>query len=416
MSESKTLYVYYDGGKPIKIGRLYINYIRGEEQFSFEYTNEFFSSSIADYFFDADIYPYRGRQFLPDGKRLFGVFSDSAPDRWGRVLMRRREGILANTENRKPKKLYESDYLTGVYDEARMGALRFSLNEDGVFLSDEKEQAIPPFESLRSLEEAAREFERDENLLNGKWLKQLIVPGSSLGGARPKATVKDVDGGLWVAKFPSRNDEYDIGAWEKTVQDLAKLCGLNVAETKLVKFSKLGSTFLSKRFDRNGNKRVHFISSMTALGKTDGASAADGTSYLDIVSFIKAHGASPKRDLRELFRRIIFSIAITNTDDHLRNHGFILSNDGWHLSPVYDVNPTPYGENLALNIDYSDNSLSFENALNAAEYFNLEKNEAQEIIFSTVETVSDKWQLIASKNGISKSSMDYMRPAFNAKV
>lgn len=190
MSENKIIYVYFDGGKPINIGRLYVSYIRGEEQFSFEYTDGFFSSEIADYFFDADIYPYKGRQFLLSDKALFGVFSDSAPDRWGRLLMRRRENILANSEARKPKKLYESDYLIGVYDEARMGALRFSLSADGDFLSNEKEQAIPPFENLRSLEEASREFEKDENLLNGKWLKQLIAPGSSLGGARPKATVK----------------------------------------------------------------------------------------------------------------------------------------------------------------------------------------------------------------------------------
>lgn len=191
-----------------------------------------------------------------------------------------------------------------------IGALRFSLQKNGDFLSNEKELSTPPFESLRALEEASREFENDKNLLNDKWLKQLLAPDSSLGGARPKATIKDVDGNLWLAKFPSKNDEYDIGAWEKTAEDLARLCNLNVVETKSIKFSKLGSTFLSKRFDRNKEKRIHFISAMTALGKIDGANAQDCISYLDIASFIKANSASPTNDLKELFKRIIFLLVI----------------------------------------------------------------------------------------------------------
>ena len=208
--------------------------------------------------------------------------------------MKRRETIQARKEDRKPKKLYDSDFLLGVYDETRVGAIRFKETEDGPFLSDDKETAAPPWTTLRTLEEASRQFEKDENILNEKWLNQLLKPGSSLGGARPKATVEDEKGNLWIAKFPSKNDDYNVGAWEKVVHDLARMCGLNVPESKLEKFSKDGSTFLVKRFDRNGKRRIHFASAMTMLGKSDGASGDDGSSYIDIVEFIKSYGAYPR--------------------------------------------------------------------------------------------------------------------------
>lgn len=210
--------------------------------------------------------PYSGRQY-PTGKNIFGLFADASPDRWGRVLMNKRERILAEKEGRKPSKLYDSDYLLGVYDETRMGGIRFKVNPEGPFLSDDKETAATPWATLRTLEEASRNFENDETGLTEKWLNQLIKPGSSLGGARPKATVVDTKDQLWIAKFPSKNDENDTGAWEIVAHDLAALCGLNVPEAKLEKFSPLGSTFLIKRFDRLGSKRVHFASAMTLLGK-----------------------------------------------------------------------------------------------------------------------------------------------------
>lgn len=409
------IYVYFDNNvdKRIKVGCLFAEFSKGRERFSFEYSDEFFSSFLFQYFFDYDLQPYKARQYLPIDKNLFGVFSDTAPDRWGRLLMKRRERIKAEEQKLpKVKTLYEADFLLEVFDEARMGALRFCLEENGEYLLAERELSTPPFESLRTLEEASRQFEKEENLLEGKWLKLLLAPGSSLGGARPKATVKDVDGSLWIAKFPSKNDEYDIGAWEKTVLDLARLCGLNVPESRLIKFSKAGSTFLVKRFDREGNKRIQFMSAMTALGKKDGDNAAGGVSYLDIAAFIGANGAEPDTDLAELWRRIVFNIAVSNTDDHLRNHGFVLTEKGWRLSALYDVNPSLDKDSLALNITKDDNSLSIDLAIEVAEHFGIDSKSATEIANNILMTVRDNWRSVAEKNGLSKSSIEFMRPAF----
>jgi serine/threonine-protein kinase HipA len=326
--------------------------------------------------------------------------------------MNKRERLLAEKERRKPRKLYDSDYLLGVYDETRMGGIRFKLDKEGEFLSDDQETAAPPWTSLRTLEEASRNFENDESGITEKWLNQLIKPGSSLGGARPKATVVDTQGQLWIAKFPSKNDESDTGAWEKTVHDLARMCGLNVPESKLEKFSKLGSTFLVRRFDRDGKKRIHFASAMTLLGKADGASAADGTSYLDIVAFIKANGANPKADLLELWKRIVFNMLVTNTDDHLRNHAFMLSKNGWVLSPLYDVNPVPYGDELALLVDDEDNSISIDLAISTAYRFGISEEEAKKIAESMCFIVMENWEQLAKKYGLSRGQIEYMRPAF----
>lgn len=321
---------------------------------------------------------------------------------------------MAEKEDRKPRKLYDSDYLLGVYDETRMGGIRFKDTPDGPFLSDDKETAVPPWETLRTLEEASRNFENDETGLTEKWLNQLIKPGSSLGGARPKATIVDTKGQLWIAKFPSKNDENDTGAWEKVVHDLARMCGLNVPESKLEKFSKLGSTFLVKRFDREGKKRIHFASAMTLLGKMDGASAADGTGYLDIVGFIKSNGASPKTDLIELWKRIVFNMAVTNTDDHLRNHAFMLTRSGWVLSPLYDVNPVPYGNELSLLVDETDNTISVELAVRTAPRFGLSEKEAKKLADEILSVVRDNWESLATQYGLSRRQMEEMRPAFSA--
>ena len=240
-----------------------------------------------------------------------------------------------------------------------------------------------------------------------------MKPGSSLGGARPKATVEDESGNLWIAKFPSKNDDYNVGAWEKVVHDLAKLCGLNVPESKLEKFSKDGSTFLVKRFDRYGKRRIHFASAMTMLGKSDGASGDDGSSYLDIVEFIKSHGAYPKEDLLELFKRIVFNMAVSNTDDHLRNHGFVLAEKGWKLSPLYDVNPVPYGDTLSLNVDSFDNSISIELAVDSAEYFDIKTGEAEKIAEEILSVVKNNWEQLAAEYGINREQVEEMRPAFD---
>lgn len=410
MERKILVYENFTSTEAKQLGTLYVNTLRGTEHYSFEYNEDWLKESKLSYHLDPELSMFSGRQYST--KSIFGIFADASPDRWGRVLMKRREAIKARNEARKPSKLYDSDYLLGVYDQTRVGALRFKENEDEPFLSDDRESAAPPWATLRSLEEASRQFEKDENFLNDKWLKQLLKPGSSLGGARPKATVEDEHGNLWIAKFPSKNDEYDVGAWEKVVHDLAKLCELNVPESKLEKFSKDGSTFLVKRFDRDGEKRVHFASAMTMLGKSDGASSDDGSSYIDIVDFIKAHGANPKDDLIELFRRVIFNMAVSNTDDHLRNHGFILTDKGWRLSPLYDVNPVPYGDTLSLNVDSYDNSISIDLAIMSSEFYDIKAEDAQVYADEIITIVKNNWERLASKYGISREQVEEMRPAF----
>lgn len=411
----KTIFVYDDFStdQPVLMGSLYVNVIKGGESYSFEYDKGWLKKTGLTLTLDPELMPYSGRQY-PTGKNIFGLFADASPDRWGRVLMNKRERILAEKEGRKPSKLYDSDYLLGVYDETRMGGIRFKVNPEGPFLSDDKETAAPPWATLRTLEEASRNFENDETGLTEKWLNQLIKPGSSLGGARPKATVVDTKNQLWIAKFPSKNDENDTGAWEIVAHDLAALCGLNVPEAKLEKFSPLGSTFLIKRFDRLGSKRVHFASAMTLLVKKDGASAADGSSYLDIAAFIKSYGAQPKKDLIELWKRIVFNMAVTNTDDHLRNHAFILTDKGWILSPLYDVNPVPYGDELSLNVDEDDNSISIDLAVQTAVKFGISKSDAEAVAEDILQIVRDNWERTAARYDLTRRQIEEMRPAFNA--
>ena len=415
VSKEKTIFVYDDFSmqNPTLMGILYVNSLKGEESYSFEYDREWLKKTSLKITLDPELMPYSGRQY-PFGKTIFGLFSDSSPDRWGRVLMNKRERILAGKEGRKPAKLYDSDYLLGVYDETRLGGIRFKTESNGAFLSDDKETAAPPWASLRTLEEASRNFENEDIALSEKWLNQLIRPGSSLGGARPKATVIDPKEQLWIAKFPSRNDENDSGAWEMVTHDLAEICGLHVPEAKLEKFSNLGSTYLVKRFDRILNKRVHFASAMTLLGKTDGASAEDGTSYLDIAAFIKSYGAQPKRDLIELWKRIVFYMAVSNTDDHLRNHAFIFAENGWRLSPLYDVNPVPYGDELSLNVDEEDNSINIDLAIQTAVRFGISEADAMTYAKNILSLVQENWEKRATAYGLSRRLIEEMRPAFSA--
>ena len=415
VSKEKTIFVYDDFSmqNPTLMGILYVNSLKGGESYSFEYDREWLKKTSLKITLDPELMPYSGRQY-PFGKTIFGLFSDSSPDRWGRVLMNKRERILAGKEGRKPAKLYDSDYLLGVDDEMRLGGIRFKTEPNGAFLSDDKETAAPPWASLRTLEEASRNFENDDTVVSEKWLNQLIRPGSSLGGARPKATVIDTKEQLWIAKFPSKNDENDTGAWEMVTHNLAELCGLHVPEAKLEKFSNLGSTYLVKRFDRILNKRVHFASAMTLLGKTDGTSTADGTSYLDIAAFIKSYGAQPKRDLIELWKRIVFNMAVSNTDDHLRNHAFIFTENGWELSPLYDVNPVPYGDELSLNVDEEDNSINIDLAIEASVRFGISKTDATAYAKDILELVKENWEKRAMALGLSRRLIEEMRPAFSA--
>ncbi len=240
----------------------------------------------------------------------------------------------------------------------------------------------------------------------------LIAPGASLGGARPKASVIDNDGGLWIAKFPSRNDQGDIGGWEIVTYQLAIAAGINMAESKAQKFSSNYYTFLTKRFDRLlSGERIHFASAMTMLGYTDGQDHSDGASYLELVEFIQNYGANVNRDLEELWRRIVFSICVTNTDDHLRNHGFILTEKGWVLSPAYDINPVETGTGLKLNISDDDNSLDLDLALEVSEFFRLSEKKASDIIKEVKRAVGE-WKKVATKYGISRQEQELKSLAF----
>lgn len=372
MSEKKIQVYMNRDTKDVLMGYLYIDDVRGKQMQSFEYNEKWLSDDNNRIFIDPNIELYSGRQWVSDNKNIFPVFEDSAPDRWGKLLLNRKEAYNAKNENRNAKTLMDSDYLLGVSDFARMGAIRYKLESKEEFLSNEND--IPPIKTLRELEAASLSFEREEDVAK---YKMLLDPGSSLGGARPKSNVIDTAGNLWIAKLPSKNDEYDVGELEYKVYKLAKKCGLNVTDSNVMKLSKYGSTFLVKRFDRVKNKRIHFESAMALLGKYDGDK---DVSYLDIVSFIKEQGADAKSDLIELFKRVAFNILIKNTDDHLRNHGFLLEGKAWRLSPLYDVNVNKDGKYLSLNIDENNSALDTDILIDTAKYYGLSKDEGAQIV------------------------------------
>lgn len=409
------VYAHWSGMEnPLHMGMLHSDRLKGKEVFSFEYKDEWLKNGPAQ-LLDPRLQLYSGLHYLNEEHDNFGIFLDSSPDRWGRILMRRREAAIARNENRAENKLFETDYLLGVYDGHRMGALRFKIEEDGPFLNDNKHMASPPWTSLRELEQISLRLEDDDVIDDPeylKWLSMLIAPGASLGGARPKASIVDNNGSLWIAKFPSRNDQGDIGGWEIVTYELAVLAGITMAESKAQKFSSDYYTFLTKRFDRgNDGQRIHFASAMTILGYTDGQDHVDGASYLELVDFIQNNGANVEQDLEQLWRRIVFSICITNTDDHLRNHGFLLKNDGWVLSPAYDINPIENGAGLKLNISDTDNSLDLNLALEVSEYFRLSDKRASEIIDEILNVVAG-WKEIAKKYGISRAEQELKAIAF----
>lgn len=414
MNTKKEILVYahwQQTDEPLLMGVLTAVQTKGKETFSFEYEASWIKSGFQQ-MIDPDLQLFSGAYYPRNEKPNFGVFMDSCPDRWGRVLMQRKEVAMARQEKRTIRKLQESDFLLGVYDDHRMGALRFKLTEDGPFLNDDRDMAVPPWTSLRELEQASLKFEEDNvnDPLYLKWINLLIAPGSSLGGARPKAGVVDTKGHLWIAKFPGKNDDKDIGAWEMVANDLANSAGLNIAEGRFMKLSSNYHTFLTKRFDRtNDGKRIHFASAMTMLGYQDGEDAA---SYLELVEFISRNGATVEHDLEELWRRIVFSICIKNTDDHLRNHGFLLTTEGWQLSPAFDINPNEYGRELSLNISDSDNSLSLDLALSVAGYFRITETKAIQIVKKVSAAVSN-WKKTASKYKIPKAEQERMSVAFS---
>ena len=414
MATQKDIYVYIDTGEPVLMGVLHSEVIRGKEVFSYE-NDPVWLRHPQFRALDPDLSEFTGKQYLSTDKSNFGLFLDSAPDRWGRTLMRRREAIEARTENRPPRTLTEADYLMGIYDGNRMGALRFKYEPDGAFMDDNKALATPPWASIRDLEYASLQLEKEDHPNTPEhvqWLNMLIAPGSSLGGARPKANILDEAGHLWIAKFPSGHDTKDMGAWEMVAAELARGCGITMSECRAQKFSDRHHTFLTKRFDRNEGSRVHFASAMTLLGYTDGASHAEGVSYLELVEWIMRNCDDTDRNLEQLWRRIVFNIAVSNCDDHLRNHGFLLDARGWQLSPAYDINPDENGIGLKLNISENDNSLDFDLALSVAKYFGLSTERASAIL-GEVRTAVSGWQKIATRLGIPRSEQEIVAKAFN---
>lgn len=415
---SRDVFIYADWDiidGPLLMGRLNAELLRGKEVFSFEYDQNWLKSGHAQ-LIDPDLQLYTGMQFLTnESKGNFGLFLDSSPDRWGRILMRRKEAAMARKEQRAENHLYELDYLMGVVDEHRMGGLRYKHETTGEFQNDNKQLASPPWTSIRELEEISLRLENDDVLDDPDylmWLNMLVAPGSSLGGARPKASILDQDKRLWIAKFPSKNDLSDIGGWEMLTHQLAISSGIHMAEAQARRFSGKYHTYLSKRFDRtpSGN-RIHFASAMTLLGYYDGQDHVDGVSYLELVDFITSQGAKIDLDLEQLWRRIVFSICVSNVDDHLRNHGFLLTNAGWVLSPAYDINPVETGTGLKLNIRESDNSLDLDLAMEVHEYFRLTKDRAFHIIREIKQSVQS-WRKIAIKMGISKPEQELKSKAF----
>ena len=413
MAETRNIYVYYDGEQvesPLMMGLLSCGHLRGKDIFSFEFDKSWLADKRFRSF-DPDLQMFGGKQYVPQGKDNFGIFLDSTPDRWGRVLLERKEAEVARLENRKVRNLFETDYLLGVFDGSRMGALRFKIDPEGDFLDNDADMATPPWTSLRDLENASLNLEDCPEVQQSKWLRMLVAPGSSLGGARPKANVLDKDGSLWIAKFPSRKDRRDVGAWEAVCCEMARRSGVNVSDFNIERFSDKYHTFLTKRFDRTAEgKRRQFTSAMTLLGYSDGENS-EGASYLEIAEWIERNCMNVNENLTELFRRIVFNIAVSNCDDHLRNHGFIYSPKGWTLSPAYDLTPDPKGYGLKLNISETDNSLDYDLALSIIPYLGINKDTAEGIIDKTRNVVSE-WRKIATRYGIPNSEQDLTESAF----
>ena len=394
-----------------RMGILHRQHARASDVYSFEFDPQWLARKdpLA---LDPDLLPTPGRTYPPANRTQFGIFMDSAPDRWGRTLMQRREALLASQSKRPARALTEWDYLLGVHDHSRMGALRFRADARSPFLDNASVNAAPPLTSLRELQGAARALEEDRGEDDARLqtvLDQLLAPGSSLGGARPKASVVDDDGWLCIAKFPSRQDEWDVSAWEAVAHRLAQQAGIRVPTVRTLRLTPDGQTFISRRFDRTSNGgRLAFVSAMTLLQRTDGDRNA---SYLELVDLLQSRGAQTATDSEELFRRVAFSICISNTDDHLRNHGFFVEATGLVLSPAFDMNPNPHGRQLSLAIDEANTTLSFEVAEAAGEAYGLKLTRVRKVI-QEVRDVVKNWRREADTLSIPRREQEMMRQAF----
>lgn len=403
----KEILVYIDlNGTLTFVGRLWTR-IRGrKESASFEYDKSWLNSKNR-FSLEPALTLGEGTFHISD-RALFGSIGDSAPDRWGRALMRRAERERGKAAKDTPRTLFESDYLLLVDDETRQGALRFKLKDSDNFLADSSLK-IPPLVLLPKLLLATEAIENDRE--TAEELKLLLAPGSSLGGARPKSSVIDKDGSLYIAKFPNSNDEIDVVKWEAVALTLAKKAKIEVPKWKIEKVNKK-SVLLVRRFDRGKDKiRIPFLSAMSMLQAKDN----ETRSYIEIADAIKQYGAEPKNDLKKLFRRIVFNILISNTDDHLRNHGFLYNGiDGWKLSPAYDLNPVPIDLSpriLSTNITEDEGTASISLAYEVVSHFELNLKEAKKIVKEVSRAVFS-WQAVAKDLKLKKSEISRMETAF----
>jgi len=411
----KKLYVYADFDwldTPQLIGELSCDSVRGSETYGFSYNKEWLAK-YGDVFLSEDLQNYTGIQYTRPERDIFACFSDALPDRWGRTLLNRRGQIAASEEKRPVRRLTSFDYLMGIDDASRMGGFRFAETPGAKFINCEASLQVPPLTSVRELMHAAHEIEASEAkhlLPSKKWLAQLLHPGTSLGGARPKASVIDEDGNLTVAKFPSRKDDYNVGLWEHFCHVMGQKAGINVAETITIPGEDY-HILLSKRFDRTETeKRIHFASALTLLGLTDGDNASTGYGYPDIVDFIIKHGSNVEQNLEELYRRVAFYIIVGNSDDHFRNHGFLLTRKGWELSPAYDINPTlADNQSLLINRTTSESDLSI--LLESAGDYMLTTEKAKTII-EEVKSAMKSWRSEARRLGLPQRDIDMFAPRF----
>ena len=381
-----------------EIGTLGYEHVRGKDHFIFEYSREWLMRH-GGLVLSGDLINAPALQHPRSADSVFGFVKDSFPDRWGRLLLDRRERLTAQSERRPVRMLTAYDYLTGIEDYTRMGGIRYKSEDSDDYINAGAKYLVPPIESLHSLCEACQEIESAEErneLPEKRWLDQLIDPGSSLGGARPKANIIDTDGKLYVAKFPSRKDLENTELIEHFSHRLAAAAGICVAKTRTIRISRSRDLLLSERFDRTSDgRRIHFASSMSLLGLDDGAGSSTGNGYLDIVDFILKDCVDVGRNLRELYRRVAFNVLFGNTDDHFRNHGFLLTPKGWTLSPAYDINPGVKSHQCLLIDQYTEQS-DISALLSASSNYMIEHKEAAEIIEEVRATVKD-WRKVAAE-------------------
>ena len=398
----------YELGPARAIGSLRLTGTRGRSAVSFTYGDAWLDRRDR-FSVDPSLQLVGGTQYVVDGG-LPGAFADAAPDRWGRTLLERRETIMARREARRPRTLDEWDFLLGVNDRVRMGALRLA-DGDGEFL-DAGPLAVPPITRLRELESAARGVEmhraHDDDAMN--WLSLLIAPGSSLGGARPKANFVAEDGRLWIAKFPSQADRHDVGAWEYILARLALRAGITMPDIHLLDLGGEYRTFAAQRFDRAGDARLLYVSGMTLVGTRDGGAS----SYLDLALAIADHGAHDTidADLEQLFRRLVFNVVMSNRDDHLRNHGFLRTSDGWRLAPAFDLNPAPEKADHVLAIDDHVRVPDLALVRETSAFYRLSPARAGDILDEVLAVATD-WRAVATREaGLRGDEMDFVGRAF----